>query len=255
MLSPDSARRAEAAGYTNVKIFHDGMPAWKKGENLIVSEPDALKDLIAKDISHVLVDLRPAAEAKKGHIQGAFSVPMADLAAAKDRFPADKSAPIILYADAVNAEAFATVRGWGYKDTTVLNGGIGAWQKAGGTLAEGDLPTAITYVWKPRPGEVVIDDFKNYVEKNDPSVLILDVRDGYEAMNGMLKGAKNIPAGEIKDRAKELPKDKLIVTHCVTGIRAESAYEELKELGFKNIKFLNAVIQIDSDGKYEITKK
>ncbi len=255
MLSPDSARRAEAAGYTNVRIFHEGMPAWKKAGNLVVSEPESLKEFIGKDISHVLVDLRPAKQAAAGHIQGAFSVPAESLASAKERFPADKSAPIILYGEGIPAEAFRTVRGWGYKDTTLLNGGIASWQKIGGLLLQGEMPSSIVYVWKPRPGEVLIEDFKNYVEKKDPGVLILDVRDKDEAMNGMLRGAINIPASEIQDRAKELPKDKLIVTHCVTGIRAESAYEDLKELGFKNIKFLNAVIQIDKDGKYEITKK
>jgi len=99
MLSPDSARRAEAAGYTNVKVFHEGMPAWKKGGNVVVSEPEALKDLISKDISHVLVDLRQKEKAKAGHIKGGFSVPATELAAAKDRFPSDLSAPIILYSD------------------------------------------------------------------------------------------------------------------------------------------------------------
>ncbi len=221
----------------------------------MVSEPESLKELIEKDISHVLVDLRPAKEASEGHIQGAFSTPADSLAAAKERFPADKSAPIILYEEGVNDEAFRTVRGWGYKDTTALNGGVASWKKIGGTLIKGELPSTIVYVWKPRPGEVLIEDFKNYVEKKDPGVLILDVRDKDEAMNGMLPGAVNIPTSEIQDRAKELPKDKLIITHCVTGVRAESAYEDLKELGFTNIKFLNAVIQIDKDGKYEITKK
>lgn len=255
MLSPDSARRAEAIGFTNVKVFHEGMPAWKKGGNLLVSEPEALKDLITKDISHVVVDLRPAEEAKAGHIQGAFSVSSKELAAAKERFPSDLSAPIILYTTGADEEAFKIVRGWGYKDTTVLNGGIDAWKKAKGELVKGDLPTKITYTWKPRPGEVLIEDFKKYVETADPKVQILDVRDKDEAMNGMIRGAVNIPTTDLKDRAKELPKDRLIVTHCVTGIRAESAYEDLKELGFTNIKFLNAVIQIGNDGKYEITKK
>jgi rhodanese-related sulfurtransferase len=70
----------------------------------------------------------------------------------------------------------------------------------------------------------------------------------------MLKGAVNIPAGKITERAAEISKDKEIITHCTTGIRAEMAYDDLKELGFK-VRFLNAVIQIDKDGKYEITKK
>lgn len=253
-MSPDSARRAEELGYTNVKIFHDGLPAWKKAGNLIVSQTAALKDFIEKDIAHVLIDLRDAETAKKGFIQGAVSIETKDLAAAKDRFPADKSAPIILYSDKEDASAYTTVSKWGYKNTSVLSGGIEAWKKEGGKLSKGKLTTAISYVPKPRPGEISIEDFKTLAEKGVPSKLILDVRDRDESMNGMIKGAINIPAGEIKDRLKELPKNKEIITYCTTGIRAESAYDDLKEAGYK-VRFLNAVIQIDKDGKYEITKK
>jgi len=70
----------------------------------------------------------------------------------------------------------------------------------------------------------------------------------------MIKGAVNIPESTIKSRLNELPKDKEIIVHCATGIRADNVFEELKEAGFKT-RFLNAVIQIDKDGKYEITKK
>ena len=70
----------------------------------------------------------------------------------------------------------------------------------------------------------------------------------------MLLGAVNIPAEQIESRLAELPKAREIITHCVTGLRAEMAYDTLKGKGYK-VRFLNAVIQIDKDGKYEITKK
>ena len=253
-LSPESARRAEALGYTNVKVFQEGMPAWKKAGNLVVSEPSYVKDLIARDIAHVLIDLRSPQEAQKGFIQGAVNIPHNDLAGAKERFPADKSAPVILSSAQDSAEAFKTVREWGYKETSVLRGGFEAWQQMGGKISTGSLSTVIAYAPKPRPGEISIEEFKLIAEKGAPDKIILDVRDTDEAMNGMLKGAMNIPAGKIKDRIAELPKDKEIITHCTTGIRAEMAYDDLLENGFK-ARFLNAVIQVDKDGKYEITKK
>lgn len=254
MLSPESARRAEAMGYTNVKIFHDGMPAWKKGGLLILSQTASLKGLIEKDISHVLIDLRSVEEAKAGHIKGAVSVPAKELAGAKDRFPADKSAMIILYSENENADAFKTVREWGYKDTSVLYGGIGTWKKAGNQLVQGEPETKIVYVYKPRPGEIAIEEFKTIAETATPGKLIVDVREEDEAMHGMLKGALNIPVGKIEEKIAQLPKDREILVHCVTGIRAEMAYDKLKAAGYKT-RFLNAVIQIDKDGKYEITKK
>ncbi len=241
-------------GYTNVKVFHDGMPAWKKAGNLVLSEPSYLKDLIGKDIAHVLIDLRSSAEAKKGSIPGAVNVTFKELAAAKEKFPSDKSAPIILYSDTNNEEAFKIVRGWGYKEAAVLDGGFEAWKRAGGTISTGELKSVISYVPKPRPGEISIEEFKAIAEHGSADKLIIDVRDTDEAMNGMLKGAINIPVGQIKNRLAELPKDKELITHCTTGIRAEMAYDDLKESGLKT-RFLNAVIQVDKDGKYEITKK
>ncbi|MBI5101351.1 MAG: hypothetical protein HZB33_05905 [Nitrospirae bacterium] len=230
------------------------MPVWKKGGNLLVSEPANLKDMIEKDIAFVLIDLRPADVAAKAHIPGAVNIPASEIAGSKDRFPSDLAAPVILYGD--NADkAFKTVRSWGFKETTALSGGLDAWKLAGGKVDAGKMETVISYVPKPRPGEISIEEFKAIAETGNGKSVILDVRDLDEAMNGMLKGAMNIPADKIKDRLSEVPKDKEIITHCTTGIRAEMAYEDLKENGYTNLRFLNAVIQIDKDGKYEITKK
>lgn len=218
-----------------------------------MSEPENLIDLMKKDISYVLIDLRPAKEAEASHINGAVSVPLADLNAAKTDLPADKTAPIILYGTGAD-EAFKTVREWGYKNTTVLNGGPGAFKEKGGEVLTGALERKINYVFKPRPGEILVEEFKQVVASKPKDKFILDVRDEDEAMRGMLVGAVNIPADKLKDRLSELPKDKEIILHCVTGIRAEMAHGILKENGFKS-RFLNAVIQIDPDGKYEIAEK
>jgi rhodanese-related sulfurtransferase len=70
----------------------------------------------------------------------------------------------------------------------------------------------------------------------------------------MLKTAKLIPAEEIKDRTAEIPKDKLIITHCSTGVRAEMAYHTLKELGYTNVKFVNAKMDFEKNGSYKLSK-
>jgi rhodanese-related sulfurtransferase len=230
------------------------MPVWKKAGGTIMANTAALKDYIEKDIAHVLIDLRDAPALEKGFIKGAVSIPGKDLESAKEQFPADKSAPIILYSDKADTAAFTVVSGWGYKNAAILGGGIDSWTKDGGKLQKGKLIKSISYVPKPRPGEISIDDFKAAAEKAGGDRIILDVRDRDETMNGMIRGAVNIPAGDITTRLKELPKNREIITHCVTGLRAESAYDDLKAAGYK-VRFLNAIIQIDNDGKYEITKK
>ena len=117
----------------------------------------------------------------------------------------------------------------------------------------GNLATAITYVSKPRPGEIAINDFKKIAASLPADTLIIDVRSHEEANFGMIKGAKVIPDTEIIDHMAEIPKDKQVVTYCNTGVQAEMAYHKLKEKGY-NVKFLNANVNFDDKGNYTIVK-
>lgn len=204
----------------------------------------------------MLVDVRPKEQAEKEHIKGAVNIPLEELAKAQGKFPKQKNAPIIIYCtkDNLSQKAFDIIRKWGYINTSYLTGGIEAWKKAGGETVAGQLKKEIVYVPKPKPGTIGVEEFKKITGKKiPPNVIILDVRDPEETQMGMIKGAKNIPVNELKDRLNELPKDKEIVIHCATGMRAEMAYNILKEAGY-NVKFLDANIQIKKDGKYKITE-
>jgi len=85
-----------------------------------------------------------------------------------------------------------------------------------------------------------------------PDVLILDVRNTDEANAGMIKGAKLIPDEELLARMGEVPKDKRIITHCSTGIRAEMAYHKLKQAGY-NAGFVYAVVDVKKNGQFKVT--
>jgi rhodanese-related sulfurtransferase len=70
----------------------------------------------------------------------------------------------------------------------------------------------------------------------------------------MIKGAVLIPDEDLATRIGELPKDKRIIAHCSTGIRAEMAYHKLKDAGYKS-GFLNAEIDVDKAGNFKIVPK
>ncbi|MBF0330031.1 MAG: hypothetical protein HQL10_12810 [Nitrospirae bacterium] len=237
-------------------MFIDGLPAWKKAGSLIASTGANLKGVIDKDIPHVLIDVRPADYAKKEHIKGAVNIPLKELAGMKPKFPENKKAPIVIYCASQQAmeEAFKAVRGWGYVNASYLAGGMEGWKKAGNPVENDKLKTEIVYVPKPRPGEIMPEEFKTIAASTPSGKFILDVRDADEAAEGMIKGAKNIPTQDVGDRIAEIPKDKEIIIHCSTGARAEIAYNTLKEKGFK-ARFLNATVKIAKDGKLEITKE
>jgi rhodanese-related sulfurtransferase len=105
---------------------------------------------------------------------------------------------------------------------------------------------------KPRPGSLPNDEFVALAKATPAGVLILDVRNTDEANAGMIKGAMLIPDEELLARMGEVPKDKRIITHCSTGIRAEMAYHKLKAAGY-NVAFLYAALDIKKNGEFKVT--
>jgi len=256
-LSPNSLRKAEGMGYTNVRVYREGMPEWQS-RNFAVLTPEFLKTAyIDKDIPHVLIDARSADDAKAGHIKGAVSVPPTQLKPVLKKLPDVKlKAPIVVYDGRGGEQAIAAAKAIvaaGQPNVLVVNGGLIGWQAAGYAIDAG-LPAAtqIAYTPKPRAGSIAAADFTKLAKSTPPDVLILDVRNPDEANAGMIKGALLIPDEELVGRIAELPKGKRIVTHCATGIRAEMAYHKLKDAGY-NAAFLNANIDIGKDGNFKLT--
>jgi len=217
---------------------------------VVVSERNGLKKMIHEGDAYVLVDLRSKKAATAGHVKGAVSIPAAELAAAKDKFPKKKSAPIILYNDdQASAQTFALVRGWGYKNTTVLKGGANAWD---GKFFPGDPGSKIVYVKKLKAGQISAAEFKKVATEKPQNMLILDVRDA--GMEGQIPGSLNIPQSQLADRLAEVPKDKEIIVHCNTGVLASMSIKTLKDNGYQ-VRYLDAVVQVSPDGSFEISDK
>ncbi len=256
-MSPNSAGRAEKLGYTNVKVYHEGLPEWTKKNCTVLSAQFLKEAWIDKDIAHVLLDVRPAAVAETGSLKGAVTLPAAEIAANIAKFPPkDKKPPIIIYDqnggdDAKNAAK--TLIAAGYTAVDIVTGGFDAWKAANYPVETGKLATNIVYVPKPRPGEISIEEFTKIAKATPADTLILDVRNRDEGNAGMIKGARLVPDEELLDRLAEVPKDKKIITHCSTGIRAEMAYHQLKEKGY-NVQFLNAKVEINDKGEFKIEK-
>jgi len=256
-MSPGSAAKARKLGYTNIKVYRDGTPAWS-GRNYTVLSSPALKEAwLDKDAPHILLDVRSPKETAKGFISGAVAFPAARSARLiKGLPPAEKKSPIIVYggSDARPAEKVARqLLRAGYGNVKLLEGGFTGWRAAGYAAADGKPAARAAYVARPRPGEVAVAAFRKYAATLPPDVVIIDVRNKDEVKNGMIKGAVNIPEEELAARAGEIPKDKRLVTYCSTGVRAEMAYHALKQLGFANVNFLNAKIEAAKDGTYKLT--
>jgi phage shock protein E len=75
--------------------------------------------------------------------------------------------------------------------------------------------------------------------------VIVDVREPGEWKDGHIKGAISLPLSSLKKGVDtsalehEVPKDKIVYTHCVMGVRALTAAKILEKLGY-NVRPLKA---------------
>lgn len=75
----------------------------------------------------------------------------------------------------------------------------------------------------------------NLINRRD--ALVLDVREPGEFKSGHIRNARNIPLSQLKDRVKELEKQKArpIVVSCASGNRSYNASRLLREHGFNEV--------------------
>lgn len=239
------------------------MPAWRTARHAVVSTPANITTLVKQDMPFVLIDIRKTDRANEGFIQGAMNIPSRIFDLSLGYFPDDRRAPIILYGDARDMEdvkelAVIATRA-GFRNVTALQGGYEQFATANPHLIKkGNIRLVrakIPFIARLRPGEISIEDFRKIAEARPADVVILDVREYDETAAGMLKGAINVPASVLADRLAELPRDKRIVIHCVTGVRAEMAHHTLRGAGGFNSQFLLANVKVTKDGKYEISPR
>ena len=81
---------------------------------------------------------------------------------------------------------------------------------------------------------VTADEIYKMLSSNK-DYFILDVRSKEEFDSGHIEGAYLIPVSELENRLAELPQDKPIIVHCMSGSRSTSAANILLEKGFKEI--------------------
>lgn len=257
-MSSDSAKKAQKLGYTNVRVYRDGASGWSE-QHFSTLSPAFLSDAWQdKGIPYVLLDVRPAATAAKGHIRGAVSFPAAQAARKlRNLPPKEKNPPVIIY-DAKGGADAEKVAGQivkaGYSRVIILAGGFEGWRAAKYETVTGKPAAVATYTPRPRTGEIAVDVFKQYAAALPADVMIIDVRNKNEVKSGKLKNAINIPEEELREKMDSIPKDKLIVTYCASGVRAEMAYHSLKDLGYSKVGFLNAKISFEPDGGFTISK-
>jgi rhodanese-related sulfurtransferase len=235
LLGPNSATMAVEAGYKNVRVLLADLSEWQEIGGKLYSGDDYIANG-----NVVLVDLRSPQEAEVGHIPGAVNIPAEDIPEAEYDFPVKKSAPVIVYGNGSDpVEAVTTIKGWGFRHVSLVEGGYDGWSKRGNPVKSGEISSLIRWQRRLGEGEISIGDFKKVAEGKSDVAVIVDVRTEKESSKGSFDNAILIPLNELEARLAEIPEDKDIYLHCATGSRAKMAWSFLKQHR-KKVRFLHA---------------
>jgi rhodanese-related sulfurtransferase len=233
-MSTTNAGLAKQLGYTNIRVFLDGEPAWSKA-----GYPLHASNSFVREGNIVLLDLRSGGSPVKGRIARAVSLPYEELDDRLDDIP--RNAPVVLYSDKDEEvmAAYNELREEGFKQVSLVKGNYQGWVAAGEATVRGPIfSNEIKWVRKLGKGEISVTEFRKAVAGKLPDTFVIDARTKDEiAEFGIFKNTVNIPLDEIPKRLASIPKDKRIFIHCSTGARADLAYQEMIKHGY-DVKFL-----------------
>lgn len=284
-LSHKSAFKAEALGYTNIKVYPAGQPEWEAKGELVAVSLAQIKKLMDEKADVLLVDSRPERVFGQGSIPGAINISDSKFDAEKGKLPASKDTTLIFFCGGLkcplSSSSALKARALGYKNVFVFPEGYPAWQAAmgnpaapmapmaamaqaaqgmAGAMAQtaGSMATTAAGVMieaGKEKGSISIASFENILKTNPAQVLIVDVRDAKEYVKGAFPGAINIPINELEKKMASLPTDKPIVFTCASGARSGEAYDLFSLMGNSaKAYFLDAEVKC-SRGTCAVQKK
>lgn len=211
---------------------------------------EALNTELAENPDLILIDFRTPEEVEsQGYIDApnVVFIPLEEMIAMKDQWPADLDAPIVTYCGTGHRSTIAMTTLWSYGYTNVrsLKGGFGEWVAAGlpgvnvpEPEVAFDMDTAFNTFLADMEGynTVGLEDL-NLMLAEDPPPFVLDVRELSEVEeNGHIEGAVNIPLREVADHVEWLPSfDTTIVSYCGSGWRCTIALTALEAMGWENV--------------------
>jgi len=261
-LSHKSAKKAEAMGYTHVKVYSEGYPGWMKDPDNYAEIPvEFVKNAIDTKTEMVLVDSRPKdGKYEQGHIPSAINIPDTQFEKMTNLLPAKKDTLLIFYCGGfeckLSHKSASKAIKLGYTNVKVFSAGYPAWQEM---EAKSGTPTSAAQGSQIKKGalEGAIDTaaFQKIISENPSSIMLIDVRDPDEFAKGSIKTAVNIPVDQLEKQIKQLPSDKPIVFICGTGARSGEAFYMLKDnrSELKEVYYIEAEIKFNKDGSYQIT--
>jgi hydroxyacylglutathione hydrolase len=234
MLAALSSEQRFAANCMNLESLPAVPPYWKRMRKMnrqgppvlgVFSEPPAMQpeefDRRRRE-GGIVIDCR-SAEAFSAHVPGAINVGAGTSFPtwAGTAVPAHVATLLVLESERELREicwhllriGYDLPEGW-------LAGGMMAWRTAAKPIETLSQWT----VWQ-------LDERA----KNEPALIVLDVRQPGEWASGHIEGAQHITGAQLPDRISEIPQDRLVATICGSGYRSSVAASLLIHHGYKQV--------------------
>jgi rhodanese-related sulfurtransferase len=203
--------------------------------------PQEVKAAIRDGRELALLDVRDEGVFARAHLLFAAPAPLSRLELVVDRLVPRRSARIVLTDEGEDLvhRAAGKLAGWGYRDVSVLRGGIAAWRDAGYELFSG------VHVPSKAFGEIVehelgtprleAQDIKALREQGT-DLVVLDSRPIEEFRVMSIPGGLDCPGAELVHRVNEVVRspDTLVVVNCAGRTRSIIGAQSLINAGVRN---------------------
>jgi hydroxyacylglutathione hydrolase len=181
------------------------------------------------DAGEVVVDTRHAAEYAAAHVPGTLNVP-------------------------VGTRSFTTWAGsvlpYGRPFYLIVDGAPGVVEEAVRDLAmiglddvAGCFDAEVVESWvatgRARQGVSRVSAEQLDALRRTDAVTVVDVRNSSEWQAGHVPGSLNLPLGRLAERLDEIPRDRPLVVHCLSGARSAVAIGLLQANGFEAVRHLD----------------
>lgn len=231
--APESSNNAIAAA---LQIAADEKVAWTTAEELarLVEDP--------VDGVNYLIDVRSEPEFASGHIEGSINVAGGQAVQRADDFVPVRNGRIVFVSSQSARAVMAAYwyRQMGFKNVSVLQGGLEAWRAGARPLISGaGIPAPLGFESAQRSARIIAAAELRTLSPE--GMLILDVGSSLEFENTHIPGAKWISRGWIDVKLPELFSDRAqrIVLTCADGRQSIFAARQLTQVGYGDVLVLD----------------
>lgn len=235
----------------------------------LIELPEVKKHYDSK--TALFLDARPNIVYLRGTIPGALNFDVKEYPKLKQFLPADKAALIVSFCNGPKCEHSDHLANMlikdGYSNVLVYRGGFPEWQEkklppmgimkeckdSKGAYTPKTKPTTIngvTFHLLKQDDKTMIDQFwfaPILLNKIPDNIQMVDVRKPKDFNDGHLKNAINIPLIGGKIDASKLPKNKLNVLYCHTGVMSTEAVASMEKNDGSTV-YLDAKVNCKADG-------